>query len=684
MVNLQQKFLSLIFRKYKNNNMKKIAFLAAAFMLTVSYAQETVNYDELQKITAQTEADYTQAVETEAVKYADHPVDEEVGFQAIDYNTPVYFSTSSRSQQRSMNVDYLSDGTVSGVNADGNGYTAYIWDGGRVRTTHQEFTGRVELVETNGSNSDHATGVAGVIMAAGVNTNAIGMAPQANLKSLNFTNGNTTSEMGYHSGQPENQDYMVSNHSYGSLTGWYYNSSQSSWYWYGYPHISETESVLFGFYTNTDKTYDQIAFGAPQHSIFKSAGNNRNEGPNATVDHYAFDETGNWEFITGVNRPNDCMAQGGYDCLAFSGSVAKNTINVAAVKPLSSSNGRYTGPSSVKITSFSSWGPTDDGRIKPEVSAIGESVASATYSSDTSYVSWSGTSFSSPAAAGVGLLLQEVKHEFDGGYLRSDMMKALLVNSANETGTTPGPDYIFGYGLIDALEATQTIINTDDKYFTSDLLLNDGDTFSLEFKAAGGEDIKATIAWLDPAATPLPELVLNDRTPRLVNDLDLRITKGSETYFPWKLNPDNPSAAATQEDNKVDNLEQIVITNPTAGNTYTLTVTHKGNLVNNKQNFALVMSGIQTPVMKTDDLDLSNYISIYPNPVTDKLNIKLDKSLNNVNIKVVNPMGQRVYDKNFDRLKRSETIDMSSATQGIYMVLIKSDEGITTKKIIKK
>src|SRR5690606_29791666 len=85
----------------------------------------------------------------------------------------------------------------------------------------------------------------------------------------------------------------------------------------------------------------------------------------------------------------------------------------------------------------------------------------------------------------------------------------------------------------------------------------------------------------------------NDRTPKLVNDLDLRVSDGLLTYYPWKLDVNNPSAAATKGDNTLDNTEQVVIENPIPGHTYTITVSHKGNLVNNQQVFALVASGIE-------------------------------------------------------------------------------------------
>lgn len=661
--------------------MKKFTSSIAFLLLVVTYGQEKVNQKGLQSISEEARAEYNQALQLAATKYADHPVDEGVSLQAIEYNTPVYFQIDSRPQVKSMNLDFLSDGSMPGVSATGSGFIGYIWDGGKVRLTHQEFGNRAIQIETTGSVSDHATGVANVMIGNGASPLAIGMAPEALLKVLNFTNGSTTDEMADQSADSDNSDYMISNHSYGALTGWAYNSGQQKWYWYGYPSISEVESPLFGFYTNTDRKYDEVAFNAPQHSIFKSSGNNHEEGPDTVVDHYALDDNGQWQLFSGVFRPKDCLYTEGYDCLSYSGTVAKNVIAVAAVKNLAD---RYQGPESVKMTSFSSWGPTDDGRIKPELSAIGENVKGANATADDAYTNWSGTSFSSPAAAGVGLILEEVKFEYNGGYLRSDMMKALLVNSANEAGDDLGPDYKFGFGLIDAMEAARTIINSDFQYFTKDTVLLNDANYSLSFVANGNLPLKATIAWIDPPGTPLTTMQLNNRTPMLVNDLDLRITQGSNTYFPWKLDPDNPSEPATREDNSVDNLEQIYIENPVAGQTYNLSVSHKGSLVNGQQYFALVVSGINSENIKTTDFDLNKSISVFPNPVADKLNIHSQTLLKNVHIKIFNEMGVIIYDKKVDSIDNTETINLNSVPSGVYMVYIKSNQGTVTKKIIKK
>src|SRR5690606_35179242 len=120
-----------------------------------------------------------------------------------------------------------------------------------------------------------------------------------------------------------------------------------------------------------------------------------------------------------------------------------------------------------------------------------------------------------------------------------------------------------------------------------------------------------------------------------------------------------------------------------AGQTYTITVTHKGTLTNDSQNFALVVTGIDAP-MGTSDLNLEDAVSIYPNPVVEQLNIKLGQKLTNANVKVFNQMGQIAFEKDFNELKNTESIDLKSIPAGVYMVYIKSDQGVLTKKVVKK
>ena len=103
------------------------------------------------------------------------------------------------------------------------------------------------------------------------------------------------------------------------------------------------------------------------------------------------------------------------------------------------------------IASFSSWGPTDDGRVKPEICATGIDVTSCIIGGG--YASYDGTSMSTPASAGVAcLILQEWHQLFPGAPdPLPETMKALLINSATDIGAI-GPDYQTGYGVVNASE----------------------------------------------------------------------------------------------------------------------------------------------------------------------------------------------------------------------------------------
>jgi hypothetical protein len=104
--------------------------------------------------------------------------------------------------------------------------------------------------------------------------------------------------------------------------------------------------------------------------------------------------------------------------------------------------------------------------------------------------------------------------------------------------------------------------------------------------------LSATISWTDPPGTPTTEGVVNSRTPKLVNDLDIRISDGTTTFLPWYLDPAKPSALAKTGDNKIDNVEQVYVPGAVAGRAYTITVSHKGTLKGGAQQYSIIATGI--------------------------------------------------------------------------------------------
>ncbi len=108
---------------------------------------------------------------------------------------------------------------------------------------------------------------------------------------------------------------------------------------------------------------------------------------------------------------------------------------------------------------FSSWGPTDDGRIKPEVVTKGVAVKSPVASSDTADDSYPGTSMASPGVAGVGLLLQQYQYSLFGEYMRAASLKGLIMHSADEAGYDLGPDYSFWMGVSECAKSSRQFFN---------------------------------------------------------------------------------------------------------------------------------------------------------------------------------------------------------------------------------
>lgn len=475
---------------------------------------------------------------------------------------PIYHVTENAGAAISIGTNLVHPVSNLGFNLSGAKEIAGVWEaGGAVLLSHREFEGRVQQIDNPGTTTEHATHVTGTINAAGFNTSAKGMAYESFVRA--FDSSNDLSEVATEA----SNGLLISNHSYGIPAGWRF--LEGSWQWAGNTNISSNEDHTFGFYSSTSQAWDNLARNAPYLLSVKSAGNQRNEGP------------------SGNPTP---PRNGPYDCMTHM-SLAKNIMTVAAVNPVS--NG-YNGPNSVTMSSFSSWGPTDDGRIKPDISANGVNLTSTSNSSNNAYNTISGTSMAAPSVAGSLLLLQEhYSNTHNKQYMKSATLKGLVIHTADEAGPAAGPDYMFGWGLMNTHKAAQVISNDSVRSVIEERSLSNNQTFTKTVYATGTQPLVATICWTDLPGTPVSPASLNPPNKMLVNDLDLRITAPDNTiHLPWVLGGRaNPTAVATRNDNNTDNVEKIEINAPTAG-FYTITVTHKGTITGNTQDFSLIVTGI--------------------------------------------------------------------------------------------
>jgi len=511
-----------------------------------------------------------------------------------EYGQPQYYIINNANSSATISTNKVHPGGGYGYSLDGAGMKVHEWDGGAVLTTHQEYIGRVVMGDGASTTHYHSTHVAGTMIASGVVSSAKGMAPAASLRAFDWNNDE--SEMAY---EAANYNALVSNHSYGYARGWVWTGS--SWQWYGNTNISTEEDYLFGFYDSQAHNWDQIAWNAPYYLICKSAGNDRGDGPS--------------------NPPYPL--DGPYDCIAHA-AIGKNVLTVGAVADIP---GGYTQASDVVMSTFSSWGPADDGRIKPDIVANGVSLYSTDDDHNADYTSLSGTSMSSPSAAGSLILLQQHYEDLNGtgNFMRAATLKALVIHTADEAGLHDGPDYQFGWGLMNTLSAADLISDNASLNTIEENILVDGAYYQRTVTAAGGQPLKVTISWTDIPGTPVAAS-LDPINPMIVNDLDLKVTEGSNTYYPWKLDRDNPENPATRNGkNYVDNTEVLIIDNPVSGVEYTIIVDHEGSLTGGSQAYSIIVSGIQA---STPAAPLADFIADETSPYTGSIVSFTDLSSN--------------------------------------------------------
>ena len=511
------------------------------------------------------------------------------------FNLPKYFIAHNNAiAANTTRANQLWPGGSSGLNLSGSSNAVKnklgVWDGGKILTTHVELVNRVTQKDNSAVLSDHGTHVTGTMIASGVNPSAKGMAYGIQgIIAYDFSGDKPEIAT-------EAPSLLISNHSYGIISGWNYNSSQSRWEFHG--RSTDNEDYKFGYYSNDAQLIDSIAYNAPYYLYVKSAGNSRNQnGPAVGQPFFRYNASNS--MATAGNRPDGISSNDGYGIVSWEGN-AKNILTVGAVNGISSI---YSRPEDVGMSSFSAWGPTDDGRIKPDVVANGVGLLSSVSSSNTSYASLSGTSMSSPNASGSLLLLQELYARLKNGeFLRAATIKGLAIHTASEAGSAPGPDYKFGFGLLNVEKAASVISasvannnNASSEHLMFENVFNaTTTTFSTSVIASGKGQLRATISWTDPKGNVETVNVLNDPTPKLVNDLDVRITtnNGAKIFRPWVMIPSSPSSDPSPGDNVLDNAEVVDVDSTIPGQSYTVTVSYKNTLQRGTQAYSLLVSGV--------------------------------------------------------------------------------------------
>jgi hypothetical protein len=405
---------------------------------------------------------------------------------------------------------------------DGADVVAMVYDGGAALPTHLDFGGRLTVGDESNL-SNHATHVCGTIGGDGAASGGShrGMAPAATLLSYGFQFQGDSVFLYANPGDLEN-DYVRAIGVHGAVLA--NNSIGTNVAVNGFP------CEMVGDYGITSAIIDAIvrgALGAPLRVVW-AVGNERESG--ACGDAY------------GTVAPP---------------AGAKNHLAVGAIDAADNA-----------VTCFTSWGPLDDGRLKPDLCAPGcqsggDSGVTSTTSSG-SYAPLCGTSMAAPTVTGIAaLLLQDLRQQHPH---RADpspaLTKALLIHAAADL-ESPGPDYRTGFGLVQIRDTIDFV--RDGGYVEASVDQDQAVGFIVDVEDVA-VPLRVTLAWDDPPGTP-------NVTGSLVNDLDLLVTGPGGTFHPWTLDPAAADAPAVRAGpDRLNNVEQVVIDAPEPGR-YVVTVT---------------------------------------------------------------------------------------------------------------
>jgi len=257
---------------------------------------------------------------------------------------------------------------------------------------------------------------------------------------------------------------------------------------------------------------------------------------------------------------------------------------------------------------YSRTGPTEDGRLKPDLVAPGNFVETIDLDASGSVIAsqFGGTSAAAPIATGIsGWVAASL-----GVNATAAAIKGILIHTAQDV-STPGPDYGTGYGLIQAAPAVLLARQYGD-YLWQDSMPQAGGSVTHTFQMPPNlSSYKVTLTWTDLEGSA-------NASPALVHDLDLTLedsTPTPTTYYPWDLSdPDNVQPGSGAD--SLNNVEQIVVESPDgsplASGDWTITVS-SGALVE-AQDFAVTLTPA-CPITLTQDLTLTSDLRCGADPL---------------------------------------------------------------------
>ena len=488
---------------------------------------------------------------------------------------PIYITTKDIPQSNNSKATSLYSGGSIGVNITGTSMVGGVWDGGQVNANHESLVGQATMQSGQSVNSaignDHQQAVTGIMVGKNTN-NARGIAYGATTQNYDWDNDLT--EMNDFA----NSGFLISNHSY------------------GYANDNTTPVWTFGAYDSQSKAWDQLLKTKPFYLPFVAGGNEQQSSGNSGA--------------------------GGFDIMTGSSS-SKNIVTVGAIN------------SDNSMSDYSNWGPTDDGRIKPDLVTLGTSIDVPLYANNTGYTgnvsSSSGTSYATPAAAAGALLLQQYYYSLNNSYMKASMLKALLLHSADDDASNNGPDSKFGWGILNLEKAANIIKQNSTTNGTAKMLMissnptNDGTNELVNNFIFGAMGVKGSLCWVDDEGIEqtLGDGV-NNTTNRIVYNFSMKLeqTTPALSAFPYNnlsvTTPGTPAIAGNEWFQSANNYIQANLSGTTDNANGKVIIRKSITSPPAVREMALIITGLNTNNLGISDLDKNQNIVFF-----DKLSNKI-------------------------------------------------------------
>ncbi len=404
-------------------------------------------------------------------------------------------------------------------------------------------------------------------------------------------------------------------------------------------HANSWGSSQAGVYTANSAQTDEFIWNNPDMTITFSAGNaGEDANSNGVVDNDSIgspatakntitvgasenERPDNFACDTGLSYTSSDAYQSGQTCNSMGGTNILGTAGQRWGFNAAPLNNDPSAGNMEQMAPFSSRGPTDDGRIKPDIVAPGTWILSTfsdlyqqEYDSQVNpqtggsqYDGWGmpyngfykymgGTSMSNPIAAGGATVVRDYYQKAHSHSASAALVKATLINSAvdlmdeNNDGSNdndfPIPNVHEGWGRIDVAKATDGSLIFDDNAGG----IGTGNSASYQYNVSTAGDVfKVSLVWSDFPSTEAA-------AQNLVNDLDLIVTAPGGAQYRGNVFSNGWSQTGGSLD-RVNNVENVYVQSAAAG---TWTVQVSGfNVPNGPQPFAIVVDGTFGPAGPT-------------------------------------------------------------------------------------